>query len=67
MDGMDDLREEAIRVAEHVKSHQLGGDMPCPQCGVSVPIRRDQQHSTWDAECNCGWSAAGSGPPARKN
>jgi predicted RNA-binding Zn-ribbon protein involved in translation (DUF1610 family) len=61
-DNMDDLREEAVSVTERVKSHALGDDMPCPSCGVSAPIRRDHQNTSWDVECGCGWAAAGSGP-----
>ena len=67
MDNFEDLKEEASRLIEHVKSHSLGDNMPCPQCGTAVPIRRNRQHTEWDAECRCGWSVAGSGPPVKRN
>lgn len=66
-DHSKDLEDLAVSTTEHVKSHLLGDDMPCPECGMSVPIRRDQQNARWDVECGCGWAAAGSGPPVRKN
>ena len=66
-DKLAELRDEAICVTEHVKSHLLGDDMPCPCCGTKAPIGRDQQHTRWTVECVCGWEAAGSGPPIRSN
>ena len=63
----DELRERAVAVTDHVKNQLLGDDMQCPSCGMSVPIRRDQEHSTWDVECGCGWAAVGSGPPRIEN
>lgn len=64
---LDALKERAAAEMEHVKAHALGDDMPCPSCSKRIPLRWDQDHLAWTAECLCGWSAAGSGPPRRKS
>lgn len=62
---------QAERMAQRAQAflnqvkYNVGEIMPCPQCGKQTPIRR--LGGAWDVECLCGWSAAGSGPPAKSN
>lgn len=64
-------RAEFCKMAEgvvrQVKKALLGSSVECPNCNVMVTIDRSHDHLAWSAECRCGWSAAGSGPPALKH
>jgi hypothetical protein len=70
--GMSDeefaaIKERAQAEMDHVKANAFGDEMPCPSCSQSVRLRWDQDHLSWDAQCLCGWAAAGSGPQGRTN
>ena len=57
--------ELAQAAMDHVNEGNIGDTMTCLACGK--PVRIEREPMSWSVECTCGWSAAGSGPPARKN
>lgn len=63
-DEMDDDERKALALRAGALMQSIGGlsgpkgeMMPCPQCGTDLRVKRDG--SAWNAECNCGWEAAG--------
>jgi ribosomal protein L37AE/L43A len=66
---MDDeeMNEVAKKLVANIKAASVGDTMRCPSCRKDAAIRRNAHNTVWEVECTCGWSAAGSGPPAKSN
>lgn len=59
------LTEEAVSAMEAVTLGIEQETMACLRCGKPARVYREPM--AWTVECACGWNAAGSGPPKRKN
>ena len=56
-----ELKDKAEDTLAHVGlSGPIGEQIDCLQCGLPLNVQRDG--NAWNAECRCGWSAAGSSP-----